>query len=180
MRDLKRYGVECINEMEAMGIDMSKLPTIDWIVNKRAKRRFGQCCYNRMKGRCEINISQFLLNEDITPNEDALKNTIIHELLHALNPGEGHKGKWKEMANCITRKSNGRYIIKRCTSYEEKGINKEDLHLTKHKSLQPKYIIRCRECGGQTVRTKKTKVIKRPDLYRCGRCRGKLEIISFS
>ena len=42
MRDLNKYGIKCINEMKEMGVDIDTLPTINWVVNNRAKHRFGR------------------------------------------------------------------------------------------------------------------------------------------
>lgn len=180
MRNLKEYGNQCIDEMVLMGIDVDNLPMIEWTVSNRSKRRYGQCRYKINEGECEINISSFLLDENITPNEDSLKNTIIHELVHALNPGEGHKGKWKDMADYITKASNGRYKIKRCTSYEEKGVDRDKLDIPIYRSLKPKYIVECQSCGGRITRTKRTKVVQKPWLYRCSRCKGSLRVLNLS
>jgi len=178
MRNLQRYGNECIAELADMGIDISGLPVIIWSVNNRAKSRFGQCHNIQSEGRSEINIAKFLLDENITPDDIGLKNTIIHELLHALAPGEGHRGKWKKLADSVTRKSNGKYVIKRCSSYEEKGVDRDGLQITSRKRSKAKYVIRCEHCGMTATRTRMTKVIRRPDLYRCGRCSGSLVVDS--
>ena len=179
MRDLYKYSEECIDEMKSMGVEVSNLPNIIWTVSSRAKSRYGQC-YMRSKSKCVIDISKFLLDESITPNEDALKNTIIHELLHALYPNDGHKGRWKNMADHITKASNGKYIIKRCTSYQEKGIDIEKLIVQHPKRSMPKYNIKCTNCGASYLRIKRTKIVKRPDLYKCGVCNGDLKVIELA
>lgn len=178
MRDLQKYVNECINEMKTMGVELTNLPNIKWAVSSRAKSRYGQCYFMGSKDKCIIDISTFLLDEDITPNEDSLKNTIIHELLHALFPYDGHKGKWKTMANYITRASDGKYVIKRCTSYQEKGIDINKLY-NNDTCLVPKYVIKCVNCGTTYARKRKTKIVKRPDLYKCGVCGGDLKVINF-
>ena len=134
MRDLKQYVDECVNELKDYGIDASKVANcIDWKLSK-ATSRYGQC---RLKhGRAyEINISSFMLDENILEDDVHLKGTIIHELLHALAPKSGHKGKWKLLAREVNIKSNGKYNIQRCNSLSEMGIKRKEF-------VNPKYILK--------------------------------------
>lgn len=173
MRNLQKYYNECIIELTNMGISTWEVPDVDLTISKRAKKRFGQCRFYNGEAY-EINISEFLLDENITPDEDALKNTIIHEILHALTPGEHHSGEWKRLANLVTRRSGGKYNVKRTTSYEEKGIDRQKVQ----RPVKIRYILECVKCRKQYKHQRKGKAVKHPEWFRCGKCRGNLELVS--
>lgn len=58
----------------------------------RSKRRFGVCKYKPKI----IGLSSFLVEIN---TEERVKDTILHEIAHALTPGQGHGPKWKQ--KCI-------------------------------------------------------------------------------
>ena len=65
-----------------------------------AKRRFGQCRYRRVGGvQCggRITLSRALVELN---DEAAVRDTILHEIAHALTPGAQHGRVWKQA--CIT------------------------------------------------------------------------------
>ena len=86
MRDLTAYAIECMNELDNIGIEYGNI--IEFTVNTRAKKRWGQC--RAVPGGYSINISSVLLDE--RNDEKGLKETIHHELLHSckgcMNHGE--------------------------------------------------------------------------------------------
>ena len=170
MRDLKKYVNECLCEIKDYGINIKDLPTdLKFVVNTRAKHRFGQCKYRCGKA-FEINISSFMLDENILEDDNHLKNTIIHEILHALTPGDGHKGQWKSLANKVNVSSGGKYHIERCGSWSDMGIDQT-------KVMSPnriKHIIMCPNCKHEWKYSRKTKAVKHPNLYQCGKCKVKL------
>ena len=164
---------ECRKDIEAAGIKLGIIHSVT--VNTRAKSRWGQCCKNRY-GTYDITISNQLLEDNV--DDIAAKNTIIHELLHTIKGGSGHTGEWKKAAEIINSTYDC-YTIKRCTSYEEKGIKRE-----KNTKL-PKYFIKCQNCGVVYRYYKKSKVVNMflsdPKYARtwckCGRCKScKLEL----
>lgn len=64
----------------------------DWSVSlDRAKTRAGKCSY-RMK---TIFLSKHYIS---TSSADDIRDTILHEIAHALTPGEGHSALWKSKA----------------------------------------------------------------------------------
>lgn len=170
MRNLNLYVKECIKEMENYGIDVSKLPDIEWKVNTRAKKRFGQCI--KRNGKWEINISYFMLDENILKDDHHLKDTIIHEILHALTPSSGHKGTWRELARQINIRSKGKYDIKRCGSFKEMGITNREII----KPPKVKYILRC-DCGDRYY-ARSSKKVRHPGNWFCRRCQQTLRLIS--
>lgn len=168
MRDLQWYVNDCIRELEEYGIENAhELLKWRYVVNKRAILRFGQCRY----GYKEINISEFLLDEKITFDENQLRDTIIHEMLHALTPKSGHKGKWITLANKVNRASKGKYNIKRCGDYD--GIHEDELD----KKNKPKYIIKCKKCGTTWNHYRMCPSVKHPERFRCG-CGGDIKLVS--
>lgn len=104
-----------------------------------AKSRFGCCKYYPKL----ITLSRKLveLNE-----EDKVVDTILHEIAHALTPGEGHNEVWRKKAIEIGSSGN------RCYSVEVV-------------SPESKYIAKCKNCGFVYKREKMA--IKNSS---CGKC----------
>lgn len=65
-------------------------------------------------GLHKIKIAKFIIDSE---DDHVLMNTLIHEILHACFPKDGHKGKWKKIADKIT--SDGKYNITRLGSWAE-------------------------------------------------------------
>jgi predicted SprT family Zn-dependent metalloprotease len=88
-----------------------------------AKRRFGCCNYSYK----EITLSRALV---LVNDEDAVKNTILHEIAHAMvGRGHGHNSVWKRMAIAI-------------------GCDGKRCYTTKNTSVpESKYIAVCNTCG---------------------------------
>jgi hypothetical protein len=59
-----------------------------------AARRFGQCDYSKST----LSMSKRLT---VQRDEAAVRNTILHEIAHALTPGDGHGAKWRRKALAI-------------------------------------------------------------------------------
>ena len=60
----------------------------------RANRRFGSCQYYRKR----ITLSKFLTELN---SEQEVRNTILHEIAHALTPGQHHNHIWRAKAKEI-------------------------------------------------------------------------------
>ena len=187
MKDLKKLAMECEAELQAIGITCGYVR--NWSVNTRARSRWGQCKLIS-KGIFDIDISARLLQDGT--DVIAAKTTIIHELLHTVEGCQGHKGKWKELAELVG-KAYPQYQIKRTSSYEEKGLSREDApqqgsNLLRqenqpscsgqsHKAIreqQARYRITCTDCGARAYRQRASRLIQRPEDFRCGKCGGKL------
>ncbi len=158
MKDLKKLAAECEQDLLSIGIQPGKVNR--WIVNTRAKRRWGQC--KRIQpGLFDISIASRLLQEDV--DDQAAKNTILHELLHTVKGCKGHKGQWKDLAAKVNRLL-PQYTIKRTTSDEEKGLEAPPRVRTN------RYAVKCNKCGKEYYREKESKLIQHPENYRCGVC----------
>lgn len=160
MKNLQKLADECIAELEAVGITVK--PTISWSVNTTAKQRWGQCETLISGDFYSISISQRLLRDDL--EDFAAKQTIVHEILHAISGDCGHMGAWAVMAAKVNRLL-PQYNITRLTSSEEKGIERDPADY--------KYVIRCSCCGQMYMRHRTCKLVERPEVYRCGSCHEK-------
>lgn len=160
MKDYDRLIDECLKEVQ----DADIIPgTINrWSINHRAKKRWG-CCRRNSRGEFEIEISSVLLLDDRV-SEKACKETIIHEILHTVQDGNGHTGKWKEFAERMNLKYG--YNIKRVTSGSEKGV--EEYHSAYR--LSYKYMFKCKYCGDSIFRKKNSKFTHYYRNYYCRSC----------
>lgn len=114
MRDLYKVFVDCKNKLDALDIPYGKVAEIT--INRRAKKRWGQC--RLIDGKYYINISEVLLREENSIR--GLEETIIHELIHTCEGCMNHGPVWKAYVE-IVNKAFG-YNIKRTNSAYEKGI----------------------------------------------------------
>jgi len=122
-------------------------------------------CHRVAPGLYDIQINELLLVKD--KGHEAM-TTVLHEMLHTVKGCFNHGPKWKELADLVNK--NYHYNIKRTTSCDEKGIKEDDFR-------KVRYILECQGCGYKIKRTKKSKIIKNPEHYLCGKCRGKLKRI---
>lgn len=158
MKDLQKIAKECIEELNAIGIKQGKILRFE--INTRAKKRWGQC--RMTPNGFTINISYRLLGDSV--DIMALKNTIMHEILHTCNGCLNHGAEWKRYADKVNRAYG--YNIKRCTSAEEKGLERvQTTKIIKHKFV-------CECCGQVITRQKESNFTKHYNLYKCGRCGG--------
>lgn len=143
-----------------LGIDYGEIVNVK--INSRAKRRWGRCCYDIYSPKWEdcrfvIEISDRLLNDEVS--EDALMNTMVHELLHTCKDCMNHGKIWKKLAAMVNSKYG--LNIKTCTSAAEKNI-KDD-----YVAPDKKYVLRCPACGHIWKRARMTNAVKYPELYGC-------------
>lgn len=163
MRDLKDYVSHCMKALDNIGIRYGNIVEVK--VNTRAIKRWGRC--RKVVGGYVIEIGSVLLDE--RNDEHGLKETIFHELLHSCKDCMNHGTNWKRLADKVNMLYG--YNIKRCTSAEEVGVQPETRPV---KVSEPKYAVRCNECGCVYERTKRSSIIQHPERYRCGRCGGAL------
>lgn len=149
-------------ELDNIGIEYGNI--IDFTVNTRAKKRWGQC--KTVPGGYSINISSVLLDE--RNDEKGLKETILHELLHSCKDCMNHGNSWKQLAQKVN-KTYG-YNIKRTSSVADKGVLEE----TRPPVINHKVV--CLDCGHVYTRTNASKLITNTSHYRCGCCHGKLKL----
>lgn len=158
MKNLQAIYKECKKELWDIGIVTGFIKKV--VEDNRAKKRWGNC--EKEGNEYIIKISSELLQDNVS--DTSLKNTLIHEMLHTIEGGMTHKGNWKKAAERVNRLLG--YNIKRTTSYEEKGIERNEAIY--------KFIVKCEKCGTEYKRIKMGKLIQHPENFRCGLCKGEL------
>lgn len=159
MKNLNMLVMDCKTELDNLNIEYGHISNFE--INTRAKKRWGLC--SKTGNVYKINISSRLLEDGV---EDIhTKTTIIHEILHTCDGAFNHGKEWQRLADKVN-KAYG-YNIKRCTSYEEKGIERP-------KEPEAKYIISCPCCGAKWKYTRMTKAVQNPARYRCSGCKEEL------
>ena len=148
---------EMWERLKKLGIPVSSKIRPGLLVNTRARRRLG-CCYYQ-SGRYWIEVSQAVLED-----EDLLKQTLVHELLHTCPKCRDHGPKWKAYAQTVNEKLG--YRIERTVKTETPAGS------LRHEEI--KYILECQSCGAQIKRMRMSKAVKSPWRYRCP-CGGKLK-----
>ena len=167
---------ECIKELQTIGIDMLSpdMGSIDIKISNRSKKRYG-CCKQEEPDKSKqifrkhhIEISRWVLDL----NEDIIKNTIIHELIHCIPYCNNHGKVFKSYAKLINEKLG--YNISRL------GNKEVDYKISniEYKEEKPnfKYKIICQGCGQEVLRQRVNKNFTRK--YRCGKCGGKFKVLS--
>ena len=185
---LNKLYLECIKELQNIGINMQNeelIGTINIKISKRSNKRYG-CCkqenpdkkYKIVQkiGRHKIikyekfdthhiEISKWVMDL----NDEIIKNTIMHELIHCIPFCNNHGKEFKKYATYINKKLG--YNI------TSKGNKKEDYNasnLEYQEENNYKYKIICKNCGQIIYRKRfNPNLIKK---YRCGKCGGKLEL----
>ena len=162
MKDYMKLYQTCRDELKRIGINTSDDITVK--ITKKVSV-FGQFI---RKDRADIiEISESLLKDNVP--DLAVKDTMIHELLHFVAPYDGHKGKWKMLANKVNT-SYPVYHIQRLGSKTDYGM-KPDM-------FDYRYIFRCKKCGKLFGRQRWCEVLANLPDYTHQACGGgKLELI---
>lgn len=189
-KKLEKLYNDCVNELKSINIDIIDNPLvgdIDLKIAKRDTKRYG-CCkqeepdknyyhviknkkrfivkYDKYK-KHHIEISKWVMNL----NDEIIKNTIMHEIIHCFPECNDHGKNFKRCATYINK--NLGYNITRLGNVEE-DYKKSNLKYD-NKSEGYKYKIVCEKCGQIYYRQRlKKNFVKK---YRCSKCEGKLKII---
>lgn len=182
---LERLYNECILELKKMELDFTdekKYGKIDIKIAKRKAKRYG-CCKQEnpdksskiwQNGKIQytkfythhIEISKWLMEL----NDEIIKNTIIHELIHCLPNCNNHGRNFKNYANIIKKELG--YNITRLGNKEE-DYKKSGIEFKKEeKVIKYKYRVICKKCGQVYFRQRVQKNFARR--YVCGKCRRKI------
>ncbi|WNN94798.1 SprT-like protease [Streptomyces phage Phredrick] len=104
-----------------------------------AARRFGQCRYSTKT----ISMSRQLT---VQRSADAVRNTMLHEIAHALTPGSGHNAIWR--AKAISIGCDGRRCSDDKVEVDYKYVAKcPNGHISKKYLRKPRAFARPRSCG---------------------------------
>ena len=157
---------QCIEELKIINIDSPKKRTIDIKINTRSKKRYG-CCKKISKDKFQIEISEWVMDL----NEDIIKNTIMHELIHCLPRCNNHGEYFKKYAELINEKLG--YNISRIGN-KKNDYEKSNKEFTE-KQVNYKYKVICDGCNQTFFRQRISRSFTRK--YRCGKCGGRFKII---
>lgn len=158
MKNLNKLVNECKADLNAIGIPYSS-NIYQVKVNTRAKKRWGLC--RKTAYGYQIEVSYRLMDDSVDDN--ATKDTIIHELLHTCDGCMNHGSRWQMYANKVNR-AYSQYNIQTTTSCEEKQVAE----------MEPTYTIGCPCCGARWNYMRKTRAVSCPGAYQCGKCHEKL------
>jgi len=188
-KKLNKLYNECIKELETIGIKIienKQIGNIDIKIAVRSNKRYGCCkqenpdkssAKTKIIGRKKyiyyekfmehhIEISKWVMELD----DDIIKNTIMHELIHCFPNCNNHGKIFKNYAKFINQQLN--YNIQTVGNKKE-DYKKSNLEYLEQKANY-KYKIVCLKCGIMIYRQRlKKDLIKK---YRCGKCGGKLKL----
>lgn len=122
---------EIMNLAKELMSNHIELNSWSFIFNNR-KKSFGICSYNKKT----IELSSYLVD---SMTNSAIKDTIIHEIAHALTPGHNHDYLWKR--KCIELGGD----TKRCGDYT-KFKDGENTQMDVFSKIS-KYTLTCPCCG---------------------------------
>lgn len=175
----------CIYDLKSIEIDVYRVGEVDIKISNRAKRRYG-CCKQEQPdknfkttiksglrkivkyekfSKHHIEISSWVLNL----NDDIIKNTIMHEIIHCFPYCNNHGVEFKKYAKIINSKLD--YNITRVGNKEEDYKNSNIKY--DEKEIY-KYEIKCKKCGQVFYRKRYNQNLSTK--YRCGKCGGELVI----
>lgn len=150
-----------IKQVENAGIKPGKInPNV--VINTTASSFYGLCT-KRKNGIYDYTIE---LNKNLLLGEEIYTmNTLVHEILHSVEGCMNHGPKWKRVVGIVNKKYG--YNIKRCSTSEEKGMQ----------DIESKYVIQCEKCNSKYHRDRVSNLVKYPERYSCGSCKGKLKLV---
>lgn len=150
---------KAIAQVKAQGIEPGEInPNVKIIRNVQ---RFGRCS-RQNDGTYVVELNELLLGA----TEKAAMTTMVHEVLHSCKGCMNHGAKWKSYTRILNNAYG--YNIKTCSTYEERGVEQP----------KGKYTVQCqnKECGTKYEKNRMSGVIRNPERYTCGTCRGKLAV----
>lgn len=151
---------EVITDMRAKGYPISSNIKKNLKFNGRLSSTWARC--HRSMNQFTIEVSAKLITKGT--KEDGFREVIIHELLHTIAGCFNHGPLFKSYDTRVNRDYGVR--VARTTSstklFEETAV------------VSSKYIIKCTCCGTVWHKDRVSNVVRYPERYSCGKCRGKL------
>jgi len=186
---LNKLYEECIIELNKIGINIIR-PEVGKItisISRRSKKRYG-CCkqenpdkntryYQKIGRKKYIKYARYkkhnieISNWVMELEDEIIKNTIMHEIIHCLPFCNNHGAEFKKNAKYINEKLG--YNISRVGNPKE-DYKKSNIKYDETKKY--KYKIICKDCNQKFYRQRLMKSLIQK--YRCGKCGGKF-IVEF-
>ena len=131
-------------------------------INNRLKTSWGLCRKRVINGEkvFVIELNRYLFDG----SDEAVMNTLLHELIHTCYNSFNHGKTWQRYAAKVNTKYG--YHIKRTENCEANEVEPQKIF---------KYFVKCKKCGNLIGKTRLCKVITNPERYRCAKCKGELE-----
>lgn len=185
---LNRLFSECTYELKQIGIDIlneKQYGKIDIALSKRNNKRYG-CCkqedpdtnyktITKVGRRKYIRYEKFNKHHiEISPwvmelDDNIIKNTIMHELIHCMPYCNNHGIEFKKYANLIN--ANYGYDVSRAGNKKQ---DYENSNLEYNEEINYKYKVICKGCNQEFYRQRLNRNFTRK--YRCANCGGRFEI----
>lgn len=185
---LNRLYKDVISELKNIGIiieNNTEIGQIDIKLSKRNNKRYGVCKqedpdeitkYIEKSGRRKIiRFAKYKKHHiEISPwvmelEDNIVKNTIIHELIHCMPYCNNHGEVFKKYANTINQALG--YDISRVGNKAE-DYKKSNIEYKEERKYN--YKIECQKCGQTVYRQRYNKNFTKK--YRCGKCGGKFDV----
>ena len=185
---LKILYNDCIEELKSIKIDITNplVGDIDIKFSKGNPKRYGCCkqeepdknCYHIVRKGKNISIRYERFKKHhieiskwvMSLNDEIIKNTIIHEIIHCFPGCNNHGATFKSYANYINKKLG--YDISRVGNKEADYI-KSNVEYNRNTAIY-KYKIICQKCGQVFYRQRMKKDLIRK--YCCSKCGGRLRL----
>ena len=144
-------------------------------LSTRCTKRFGLCTYHRDRYGEIVEVTITISDICFHNTEYCLRDTILHELCHAMPNGQGHREGFHNNARKVARLYDDCHIDTH-TSHEESKINKEYIKsIGRYREYN--YKVTCKSCGCSYYYKKETKLVRLlkndtyTSTYTCGKCR---------
>lgn len=141
-----------LHDAQALAVELMRehgLGGSGWSVGfDSARRRFGQCDYQNRR----ISLSRHLVELN---DETQVRDTILHEIAHALTPGADHGWAWKQA--CV-----------RIGANPERSYELDEVAVPQLATRRKRYVSECPTCG---VRHERARLPKYGiGSVSCGKC----------
>lgn len=170
------------NELVEHGFNVYPIRSVK--LSTRCTRRFGLCTYHRNRygdiAEVTITISDICFHS----TENCLRDTILHELCHAMPNGQNHRAGFHSNARKVMRLYKNCHIDTYTTHEEAEKKNEYIKSIGRYRDY--KYKVTCNGCGHSYYYKKETRLIKllkvhkSTDTWHCGECKHnefKLEVL---
>lgn len=161
--DLRKEVENCLYKIKEIGLiknNERNINNYEFSFNSRKLNTYGTCKTIVPNKKYLITLNLLYVQYGTI---EQIRNTIMHEILHSLPNGHGHKGKWKQYASIVNSKYLEYHISR--TSYSK------EYQLALKANIVPNYTLICPNCNETWRYQRKTKLISNLLYYK-----GKYEL----